>query len=270
VTSHRIDEQGSDQSHGVSRRVALVALSGAGIASAGLLMGTRRTLAAAQDASPPAETGPTAGQHVDEFIGVVRPGEGHHADEIFVAVLIDSPIAPSTARRVRAYLCDGRQITEWYVGETVTDDVTLDSDDGDARIELALSSERVSGSFQLSDGNGYEFSATRPTGRGGLFRIFLTEDLVGFGASERGTLLNYRIEDGVATGMFVFADGRTDEFSVPTTDLETGHFRLLVLDSDDSNHLRGSSFKPSVPRGVTTQEDVPRYVWMCLDVVEQA
>ena len=218
----------------LSRRGALCL--GGGFAVAALVIAKGAT-AAAQEASD--------GQAAiaGEFVGAVQPEGGHHEDEIFVAIVADAPSTGATQRRVRAYLCDGRSIDEWFVGEVAGNNVALSSEDGDAEIEAEMTADGVTGTITLASGEPMAFTADQPTGRGGLYNVYIREDLSAFGASAGGNAYFTEIADDQARGLFLLANGTTEEAVAPViTYPQVGEVavRLIVLD-DPTSHMRGSA-----------------------------
>jgi hypothetical protein len=218
----------------LSRRGALRLGGGAALAA---LVGTVGATTAAQEA--------TDGEAViaGEFVGAVRPEGGHHEDEIFVAIVADAPAPRAAQRRVRAYLCDGRSIDEWFVGEVDGNSATLSSEDDDAEFAAEMTADGVTGTFALAGGEPLAFTADRPTGRGGLYNVYIREDLSAFGASAGGNAYFTEIADDQARGVFLLANGTTEEAVAPVIMYpQVGEVavRLIVLD-DATSHMRGST-----------------------------
>jgi hypothetical protein len=180
-----------------------------------------------------------------EFVGAVPLEGGHHEEEIFVAVVAEPPAVGSAARRVRAYLCDGLGIDEWFVSEIEGNSFTLTSDDGDAVISAELTNGSVTGTFALPGEAAREFEATRPTGKGGLYIVYIRADHSAFGASARGVAYFNEIVGDLAEGLFVLPNGETEAVTAPVIryppvgDVEC---RLIVQDEADT-HMRGSSLE---------------------------
>jgi len=225
------DPTGTDT---LSRRGAL--LRGGGLAVAALVAVESPT-AAAQEATD------SQAAIAGEFVGAVQPEGGHHEDEIFVAIVADAPLAGAMERRVRAYLCDGRSIDEWFVGEVAGNNVSLSSEDGDAEIEAEMTADGVTGTLSLAGGEPLAFAADRPTGRGGLYNMYIRDDGSAFGASAGGNAFFMDVVGDQAEGLFLFPDGTTEEAAAPVItypEVNQVAVRLIVLD-DATSHMRGSS-----------------------------
>ena len=146
------------RAHGLTRRAAMVRIGAGGLGVALAARGIK-TLAAQEDEA--AVSG--------EFVGVAMADGENHLDAIHVAVVAAPLTEGAASRRVRAYLCDGQKIAEWFVGEVDGNAVALDSEDGDARLEADLAEDGLRCSFVLPGGEHRDFEAARPTGWGGLY-----------------------------------------------------------------------------------------------------
>jgi hypothetical protein len=233
-----------------SRRSTLGLAGGLAISA---LAGTHGRTTAVQATT---DTAPITG----EFVGAVPLGDGHHENEIFVAVVADPP-ADAAARRVRAYICDGLDVDEWFVGEIEGDSFTLSSEDGDAELSADLTDESVTGTFTLPGEAAREFEATRPAGKGGLYIVYIREDRTAFGASARGVAYFNEIVGDQGEGLFVLPNGETEAVTVPVIrypPVGDVSCRLIVLD-EANTHMRGGSVKKK-------DDGKSQFSWnMCLD-----
>lgn len=217
----------------VSRRSALGIASGLSITA---LASTYQPAAALQEAG---DVRPVTG----EFVGAGGPAGGDHMDEIFVAVIAETPAAAATARRVRAYLCDGHSFDAWFVGEIDGDDFDLTSEDGTATIAGQLTADAANGTFTVADGEAVPFAADRAAGRGGLYNLYIRDDLSAFGASHSGSAVVLTIDADQGTALFLLPNADTQAITAPVIAYPTlGDVaaRLIVLDGTD-NHLRGAT-----------------------------
>ncbi len=166
-------------------------------------------------------------------------------NEIFVAVIADPPLATETARRVRAYLCDGNSFDAWFVGEGTGDDFSLVSEDGNATIDGQLTPDSTTGTFTVTGNDALSYTADRPTGRGGLYNLYIRDDLSAFGASAGGNAIVLDVDSAAeqAAALFLLPNGETQTTSAPVLAYPTlGDVaaRLIVLGGTD-NHLRGAT-----------------------------
>lgn len=233
MSGSRTPTHGAPGRDHLSRRGAL--RLGGGLAAAALVR--TESPAAAQEATDDQTT------IVGEFVATVRPEGGHHLDEIFVAIVADAPAPGMAERRVRAYLCDGRSIDEWFTGEVAGDGFALTSEDDDAELMAELTADGVEGTFTLAGGEAIPFQAGRPTGRGGLYNVYIRDDRSAFGASAGGNAFAMEIVDDQAESLFLLANGETEAMAAPVITYPTAGdvaVRLIVLDGEEQ-HMRGST-----------------------------
>lgn len=111
-------------------------------------------------------------------ISEVRNYAGAATEELFVAFDVLHPVDGDRARRVAAYLCDGRGVSQWLSGELAAGDATLAS--GGWTVELTVAGDRAYGTVTPAGGSPHLFTALA-TGEGaGLFRAEGSADGVDF------------------------------------------------------------------------------------------
>src|SRR5215204_2359841 len=103
---------------------------------------------------------------VGEFAGEVSDANA------FVALVAGEPQDGEEAREVRAYLCDGREINEWFRGTA----------EGN---KLDLASEASTGTITLDDSESFIFTADPATGVAGLYEVVLSDNGQLLGTSQR-------------------------------------------------------------------------------------
>lgn len=204
----------------VTRREMLLTTGGA---LAGVLLVGCGGGEGAQEAQTPA---PVAGN----FVGEVSDFAGDPEAVPFVAVVAASPEGEGEEREVRAYLCDGQEINEWFTGTAEGNDLDLTSDGGGARLEGSLASEAATGTTTLDDGQSFTFTADLATGIAGLYNVTISEDRQVRGTSETGN----RLEGQVAEEPQLGSQGQLENYPITATitspDGETFDFELLAAE----------------------------------------
>lgn len=217
----------------VSRRAALREVGG-GLAVSLLLVaasGPKRSVSAQ-------EAWPVSGA----FIGTVTPRAQSHIGEMSVAVIADPPPAPAAPRQVRAYICNGVDRDDWFVGEAAGDDAVLTSESG-GQLVVSLGLDEASGSFTLDDGPAQAFAAFPATGLSGLYQVLVTPARA-FGASERGIALGYTIADGRLAATFLLPDGSVREVDMAAPRPHPpAIYRTIVLEEGPSIWMHGAERK---------------------------
>ena len=137
------------------------------------------------------------------FIG--KTADGRTA----VAVLAEGR---GSARKVSAYVSDGRRSAEWFTSTTRANGLTLPSQDKDAKVRLELTTGRASGTISLS-GKSLPFSAQSRTAGEGLYLATITER--GYSArSPAGIRIAGRHAGSTSKSMATFPNGRSQPFTV--------------------------------------------------------
>jgi hypothetical protein len=192
---------------------------------------------------------PVAGSFVGEMPDV---GE----DGAFVALVTSAVGEEGAEREVRAYLCDGRRITEWFTGSATGNDLSLDSTAG-AHLEGALAPRAATGTITLLDGRSFPFEAALASGVAGLYEVVWSSDDRLRGTSETGGRLEGSLGEEISPGIFRIggtispAEGEPVEIEAFTRpDSSPGEYRWVVL---PDGQAKGGSKQGSGP-GFIDQE----------------
>src|SRR5215203_1549117 len=178
------------------------------------------------------------------FVGVAP--DAAPEEEAFVALVASGTEEEGEAQRqVRAYLCDGQSINEWFnEGSVEGNELNLRSEGG-ARLEGSLATEAASGTITLDDGESFTFTADLATGAAGLYDVNVSEDGDVRGTSENGGRLEGMVahqleEDGLypLAGTISAADGQTLELVAVSDDEEGGEYRWVVLSEGEVKGAR--------------------------------
>jgi hypothetical protein len=102
---------------------------------------------------------------VGEFVGKIPDRDA------FVALVSEKPKEKEEKREVRAYLCDGQQISEWFVGRVRGNAFKLSSKGG-ARLEARFTDAAATGAITLPNGGEVlNFEAPPATGVEGFYVV---------------------------------------------------------------------------------------------------
>ena len=96
-------------------------------------------------------------------------GRASSADAFVALSVADAPAQAKGGREVLAYVCNGKEIGQWFRGEAGKDGAALTAASG-ARLEAKLSANKATGTVTLSDGRKLAFDASPATGDAGLYR----------------------------------------------------------------------------------------------------
>ena len=173
-----------------------------------------------------------AAQVSGEFVGSVLG-----APSQFVAVNVD-------ASGVRAYLCDGRSMSEWWVGPASGSSFDL-TNDGRMRIAGNVTESGATGRITFPDGSQRPFGAARAQGKAGLYNVEVREDGTFNGASMSGVKVSgsFRREtptsEIITATQFEFAGGENIFTTLPATGARAGLDRWVAQEVSDV--IRGSA-----------------------------
>jgi hypothetical protein len=187
------------------------------------------------------------------FVGQTAENEG-----ALVALLASGPAEEGEdEREVRAYLCDGVEMDEWFRGTVSGNELDLSSDGG-AQLEATLTPEAANGTITLDDGRYFTFAAKPAAYGSGLYNVNILEDLSFSGTSEAGGRLEGQIAQAsdsedlhMVTATGTSADGESfdsDPNKTWVSDPSPGDARLIVC-RQCSHNLAGAG-KRSVARPV--------------------
>jgi hypothetical protein len=163
-------------------------------------------------------------------------------EEAFVAIVAASPDEEEGQERdVRAYLCDGESVSEWFTGRADANELNLISEGG-ARLEGNLSTEASTGTITLEDDRILTYTAELARGVAGLYNVTIAEEGRVRGTSETGGLLWGQLgeeqeemggEEEVRTigGTFTSVEeGQEVNFEVLGREPEADEYRWIVLE----------------------------------------
>ena len=193
------------------------------------------------------------------FVGVA-PDAASEA-EAFVALVASGTEEEGEAQRqVRAYLCDGQSINEWFnEGSVEGTELNLTSEGG-ARLEGSLATEAATGTITLDDGESFTFTADLAPGVAGLFDVNISEDGDVRGTSENGGRLEGMVahelegEGGLypVSGIVTAPDGQTLVLKLVALSAEAGEYRWIVLPEGEA---RGGP-KGGGSEGLLIEQDI--------------
>jgi hypothetical protein len=173
---------------------------------------------------------PVAGSFVGEIPNIA---EGDVDNDAFVAVVATS--AQEGAREVRAYLCSGGAINEWFMGSAEGNELDLTSEGG-AQLEANLTPGTATGTITLDDGTSSTFTADLAKGIAGLYNVDLLGDGRVIGTSETGNQLEGEVADEQGenglypiTGNISVPDGQTQNIEAFAAGTEPAETRWVVL-----------------------------------------
>jgi hypothetical protein len=161
-------------------------------------------------------------------------GEAPDADA-FVALVADLPEGEGDERQVRAYLCDGQTVSDWFVGSVEGNDLSLSSDNG-AQLEGQLTSDAATGTITDPNGDPVPFEASLATGIAGLYNVDISSDGALSGTSQAGGQLEGQLGNILeendtypVSGTITPPDGQPEDFRALTSPNTTDHHRWIVL-----------------------------------------
>jgi hypothetical protein len=171
---------------------------------------------------------------VGEFVGDVSDADA------FFALIAEEP-QETDERNIRAYLCDGKQLTEWFTGTASGDQVELSSENG-VGLEGTLDPEAATGTITLSDGATIGFEAPLASGPDGFYAVNVPASGGSFSATSfSGALLEGTRSGGEeVSGTITPPEGEAVEFGVSDPNLEEGEDRWIVLSEDGQLRIKGA------------------------------
>lgn len=191
-----------------------------------------------EQASQEEQQGPVAGEFV---------GELPDANNTFLALVADEPQNGEEPRGVRAYICDGADISEWFVGEVSVDEVQLTSEGG-AQLAANLTPEAATGTITLPDGQSLDFEALPATGIEGYYPVTVSPN----GQLSGTTWGDARVEgqatgQGVLSATFTPPEGEAVDLEVsdPILQVDEEWRWIVVLAEGGQPRLKGSKVRKS-------------------------
>ena len=161
-------------------------------------------------------------------------GEAPDADA-FVALVADLPEGEGDERQVRAYLCDGQTVSDWFWGSVDGNDLSLSSDNG-AQLEGQLTPDTATGTITDPNGDPVPFEASLATGIAGLYNVDLSSNGALSGTSQTGGQLEGQLgtileenDTYPVSGTITPPDGQSEDFRALTSPDTTDQHRWIVL-----------------------------------------
>ena len=171
------------------------------------------------------------------FVGSAQDED--ETTDAFVAIVAASPKERGQEERdVRAYLCDGESITEWFTSRAQGNKLDLISGDG-ALFEGTLSAEASTGTINFKDERTLSYTAKLATGSAGLYDVTISEEGGVSGTSETGGFVKGQLgeeeqrgeeELRPIRGSFTSAEGQEAGFEVLGRELEPKEYSWIVLE----------------------------------------
>jgi hypothetical protein len=201
------------------RRVrAVVAMSLLGLAAL--------TISACGDSGTdePEGVAPVSGTFVGRIDGI----------DSFIAVVAERPEDGGGTRAIRAYLCNGAAINEWFTGGAEGNDIALSSE-SEASLEGELTPTTASGLITSASGKSVRFEAALATEIAGIYSVTLSPDREVRGSSTTGGTLAGRLgarrRDGryPITGTIADSSDQTRPFTTLASASEAGRLLWIVL-----------------------------------------
>jgi hypothetical protein len=153
----------------------------------------------------------------------------------FLAVVADVPEAEGDERQVKAYLCDGQTVSDWFVGSVVGNDLNLSSDSR-AKLEGQLASDAATGTITDPNGDSISFEAPLATGIAGLYNVNVSSDGTLSGTSQTGAQMEGKLGNILqqnntypVRGAITPPDGQPQDFSALTSPNTSDQHRWIVL-----------------------------------------
>ncbi len=166
-----------------------------------------------------------------------------------MAIVAASPEEEGQERDVRAYLCDGESLTEWFTGRAEGNELDLTSEGG-ARLEGNLSTEASTGTITLEDDRTLTYTADLARGVAGLYNVIISEERGVRGTSETGGLLQGQLgeeeerrdeEVRPISGTFTSAEGQEVSFGVLGREADADEYRWIVLEDGQAMGAKKSA-----------------------------
>ncbi len=169
---------------------------------------------------------------VGEFVGEVP-----NTDAFFALIAEEPQEEAADERNIRAYLCDGKQLSEWFVGTANANEVSLTSEENGLQLLADLYSDNVTGTISFQSGENFGFEVPLATGVSGLYPVTVPALGGTFSATSFGgaVLEGTRIGEEQVSGTINAPDNGEgqEEFSVSDPNLEEGEDRWIVLPEED-------------------------------------
>ena len=184
--------------------------------------------------------GAPGGSQEEEKESATPPVAGSFVGEVpdasaFIAIVADVPEGEGDEREVKAYLCDGQTVSDWFTGSVVGNDLSLSSA-SEAQLEGQLTPDAATGTITDPSGDSVSFEAPLATGLAGLYNVSVSSDGTLSGTSQtggqmEGQLGNILEENNTypVRGTITPPDGQPQDFSALTAPNTADQHRWIVL-----------------------------------------
>lgn len=173
------------------------------------------------------------------FVGEALPADA------FIALVADLPEGEGEERQVRAYLCDGQFVSDWFVGPVDGNDLDLSSESG-AQLVGQLTPDAVTGTITDPNGDAISFEAAPATGIAGLYNVNVSADGSLSGTSELGAQMEGQLGEILeendsfpVSGVITPPDGQPEDFKAITSPNTSDQHRWIVL---EDGRIKGGNF----------------------------
>ncbi len=179
---------------------------------------------------------------------VPEPIMGEFVDDVpeagaFVSLVADELQGQGREElEVRSYLCDGRQLNEWFSCTVTANEVRLASLN-EVRLDATLASEAATGTNTLSDGNSVGFDAPLATGIDGFYPVNITSEGQVSGTSWSGSQLEGSRSAEQSSGTLTPSEGEAVDFQISDPSVDEGGDRWIVLSEDEQPRIKGAKWK---------------------------
>ncbi len=176
---------------------------------------------------------------VGEYVGTVSERDA------FVALVSEKPREGEEKRKVRAYLCDGQKVSEWFVGQARTNKLKISSEGG-ARLDARLTDTAATGTITLPKGGAeaLSFEARPATGVEGFYVVSVpSEEGQVSSTSKRGVQIQGS-RSGAQVGATITppeeGGGKPVDFNVSVPSIEEGDNRWILLAEGGKLGIKGA------------------------------
>jgi hypothetical protein len=202
---------------------------------------------------------------LDGFVGVLPDGESGPAG-ILAAMFLDA--GPVGATGLRAYFCNGAEISEWFAADIAGNEFSLTAENG-AALEGRIGPAAVTGTFRLPAGAERSFELHPATGAEGLYYLARSDDGRVYGAAEGGVGISYLPDGDRIEGAFVQPGGIVEPIDLPVESVRLGaspegavepgasaSYRAIVTGSGSVMKISGTFVDPRPARKCITIKQV--------------
>lgn len=170
---------------------------------------------------------------VGEFVGEIPDADA------FIALIAEEPQQGEDTREVRIYLCDGKQLNEWFAGMVGGDNLQLAFGNG-GHLYVSFARELTVGTIMLSNDESYDFQVPQAAGVEGFYPVSVPSEGPVSGSSWSGAQLEGRRIDGEIAGTVTSPDGEVVDFEASVPTIEEGDNRWITLIEDGRFRIKGA------------------------------